>query len=206
MKFNLKSKLALFSGAAMIALSSVPAAAQTAVVVVEKHPYNQSTCQAVRVDWKYAYLKQKPNLDSPTLRVAPQGEMLNLVKNQNGLGYHNSGWWLVSSANDNRYWVHESVTDCADAAVEPKVTTTQIDTDDNDLASCDTVRVNWKYAYLKDQPRLSSHTYRLAPRGELLDIVRNGNLAYSQNGWWLVSSAMDRRYWVHESVVACSVD
>jgi len=202
---NLKTSVAI-AGSALMLSTVMPAMAQQQVTIQPARGYyNNAThkCQGLRVTYKYAYLKADPSLESRTYRIAPQGELFNLVKTAQGYGYMRNGWWLVKSARDRRYWIHRSVTQCASGEGQTTPTTMAVTSDG--LGKCDSARVSWKYAYLKSRPSLSSSTYRTAPKGELLKLVKGeAGGGYYQNGWWMVQSATDQRHWVHQSVVSCA--
>lgn len=122
---SLKNKtLKTLCVAALCLLPALAAPAQTTVKVVNpnavvikptgsyyQHPFH--TCDSVRVSAGYAYMKDQPSLNSKTYRLAPRGELLKLVKGANGYGYMKSGWWLVQSARNRRYWAHQSVVTCS---------------------------------------------------------------------------------------------
>ncbi len=121
---NLKKTLIAATGAAALGgLSITSAQAQNVKVVNPDAVVIQTTsryynnpmhkCNSVRVSSGYAYLKDQPTLKSKTYRLAPRGELLSLVKSQSGYGYMKGGWWLVKSARNYRYWVHQSVVTCS---------------------------------------------------------------------------------------------
>ncbi len=202
---TLKSTFSIAGSLLMLSSLVLSATAQQVTIQPGGNYYKNPThsCQGLRVTYKYAYLKADPSLESRTYRIAPQGELLNLVKSAQGYGYMKNGWWLVKSARDRRYWVHQSVATCSNPESQKQSTPTTVTT--AGLGKCDSARVTWKYAYLKERPSLSSATYRTAPKGELLKLVKADNGGgYFQNGWWLTASAMDKKHWVHQSVISCA--
>ncbi len=140
-------------------------------------------CPSVSVSSRYAYLKTGPALGYKTARLAYRGESLTLTG-----ATPKSGWQQVKTSNGMNYWVHQSVVRCGQAKTSTK---------------CANVKVSGPNgAYMKAYPTLSSRTYRVARRGEVLALESSGN-PYEYNGWYLLRSSAGRRYWAHNSVVSC---
>ena len=140
-------------------------------------------CPSVNVSSRYAYLKTGPALGYKTARLAYRGETLTLTG-----AAPKGGWHQVKTSNGMNYWVHQSVVHCRQASTSTK---------------CANVRVTGPSgAYMKAYPTLSSRTFRVARRGEVLALESSGN-PYEYNGWYLVRSSAGRRYWAHNSVVSC---
>ncbi|HEY9841907.1 MAG: hypothetical protein ACAI44_32240 [Candidatus Sericytochromatia bacterium] len=161
-------------------------------------------CEALRVNGPYAWLKELPGLKARTLRSLPKGEMLALVKRSDGNGYTTSkGWWLVQTATSQRGFVHSSVMGCArlpEVVIQPTPAYFNLP-----LHRCRAVRVTAPYAWLKAAPSAKAATYRTAPKGELLSLVKDAKgHGYMQGGWWLVQTAVQRRFWAHQSVFSCA--
>lgn len=141
-------------------------------------------CSQVKVSSAYAYLKTGPSLNYRTARNAMRGEALTPT----GKTARN-GWVNVRTGSGDMYWVHRSVVSCAGDSYDGK---------------CSMVAVsNPGGAYMKAYPTLASRTYRVAPRGEKLNLESPGN-PYEYNGWYLLRSGTGNRYWAHNSVIDCA--
>lgn len=144
----------------------------------------QAMCSSVRVSSSYAYLKTGPALGYKTARLAYRGEALTPTG-----AAPRGGWHQVRTGQGQTYWVHQSVVRCASGSFGK---------------SCANVNVTGPQgAYMKAYPTLSSRTYRVAPRGEVLALVSPGN-PVEYNGWFLVRSRAGYRYWAHNSVLGCA--
>jgi hypothetical protein len=174
-----KKMTGLFAGALLIVGAvnlQAPEAAEAAMT--------QTMCASVKVSSAFAYLKTGPALNYRTARNAMRGEKLTPT----GKTARN-GWVNVRTSSGDMYWVHRSVVSCeGSTAAEGR---------------CSMVSVtNPGGAYMKAYPSLASRTYRIAPRGEKLNLESSGN-PYEYNGWYLLRSGTGRRYWGHSSVIDC---
>ena len=121
-------------------------------------------CAAVKVSSSYAYLKTGPSLRYRTARNAMRGEKLTPTGK-----VARNGWINVRTNNGNMYWAHRSVLSCTG--------------DTSAKGACSKVKVsNPGGAYMKAYPNLASRTYRVARRGEMLNLESPGN-PYEYDGW-----------------------
>jgi SH3-like domain-containing protein len=181
----------------MVASSSADLSAQA-----QTSSYLRNTgCTTLTVSNRVAWLKEQPSLKSTTLRTAPFGETLWVIRDGYGQAQTSNGWYMVRSASGRRYWVHHSVTRCG------HVTPTTTYNTYSYQGYCNNLWVNTSHAWLKAGPALSYNTLRVATRGEKLWRVgdRNTNYANQQKDWLNVRTADGNRYWVHQSRVACDV-
>ncbi|MEZ0369007.1 MAG: SH3 domain-containing protein [Candidatus Sericytochromatia bacterium] len=145
---------------------------------------SREMCTDLRVSGSIAYMKSGPGMGYGTLRTAKHGEWLAMTGTQ-----PRGHWNEVKSRNGTTGWVHDSVIRC-NSGVISKMT-------------CSQVRVvGPSGAFLKSQPRLNARTFRIAPRGEILNLESPGS-PIEYNGWFLLRSAAGNKYWAHESVINC---
>lgn len=183
----------------MVASSSFDKPAQA-----QANSYLSNTgCTTLTVSNQIAWLKEQPNLKSTTLRTAPFGETLWIIRDGYGHAQTSNGWYMVRSAAGRKYWVHHSVTRCGQV-----VPTYTYNTYSTSQGYCSQLRVNTSHAWLKAGPAVSYNTLRVATRGESLWRVGdwNTNYANQQQGWFNVRTSDGNRYWVHQSRVACEVN
>lgn len=175
----LTKKITGLLAGAMMVLGGVSAQAPEAEAAMTRQ-----MCSEVEVSSAFAYLKTGPSLNYRTARNAMRGEKLTPTGKTGA-----NGWVNVRTSNGNMYWVHRSVVSCTSGTYDGK---------------CSMVSVtNPGGAYMKAYPSLASRTYRVAPRGEKLNLESPGN-PYEYNGWYLLRSGAGYRYWAHNSVIDCS--
>lgn len=174
----LKKMTGLFAAALLVIGGVATQAPQAAEAAMTKQ-----MCSSVTVSGAFAYLKTGPALNYRTARNAPRGEKLTPT----GKTARN-GWVNVRTGSGDTYWVHRSVVNCEGDSYDGK---------------CSMVTVtNPGGAYMKAYPNMTSRTYRIAPRGEKLNLESSGN-PYEYNGWYLLRSGTGKRYWGHNSVIDC---
>lgn len=169
----LKQIFASLSGALLLAGSIAAVPAQS-----------REMCTDLVVASSYANLRSGPGTSYKVVKTVNYGGALTLTGTQ-----PRGQWNEVTASNGVKGWVHDNLVRCRSGVVS-KMT-------------CSQVRVSGPQgAYMKAQPYMSSRTFRTAPRGEVLNLESPGN-PIEHNGWYLLRSGTNRKYWAHESVITC---